>query len=574
MSLPKYLTLCLGILLAGCLFDSASVKKTGTGEETTNGIYGLVTYGNKPAVGVSVSLFSKNYQPLEKDRFWQTRLDTITDTNGYYHFHDLEKGEYNIVTNEADRNLGAMVQDIGVLTNTQKVNAAKAILTTTGSISISLNELNPTVGAYIYFQGTNFYGRITQDNIDQGFVNFTGLPAGEYQDIMYLEKLGAESVKILNSNLVVTSGKNPAPDPFAAWQYSADIHINTSNSGANISSNLYGFPVMIRLTAANFPFATANSQGDDIRFAKMDHSPLAFEIEYWNSTEETAIVWVAMDTLKGNASDQTIQLHWGNSRALPKSNGPAVFNPKNGYSGVWHLSDNRQDFTITESSGGQYSGIARNVKTEIESKNISSQGMIGRGINLTNQEWIDLGKGRNYLNGQAAATLSGWFKPVFDSTKAPVTMGILNIGVGQEDSSISTRAGVDIVDERQLIVRARALDTVSGATSVTQNEKLISNNWHYFTAVVNYGTDSLYLYIDGSLAAVNHKAFPVHLTENTNSKSSAIGAQDNGNGNYFNGQLDEMRVSRGINSPAWIKMCYENQKPASNVVTIGKINSP
>jgi Domain of unknown function (DUF2341)/Concanavalin A-like lectin/glucanases superfamily/Carboxypeptidase regulatory-like domain len=569
---PRYGILLLAALISGCLFDASTAKGKGTGEETTNGISGLVSDGQGPVAGVAVSLFSRNYHPLEKDRFWQTRHDTITDANGYYHFRDLEQGEYNVLAGHYAQGKSALIQGVNLLTDTGEVAAPIAQLRLTGTVSISLNEVNPTAGAYIYVPGTPLFTKISNANIDEGRVSFPGLPSGEYANVMYIDKPGATSYNLLGSKLIVLPGDSLSPGPYAAWAYATDVHINTSASGANIKNDLFGFPLLVKLTAENFSFANADFRGNDLRIVKMDNTPLPYEIESWDRSGQTAIIWVGIDTLKGNKTDQMLKLYYGNSRVTTRSSGPEVFNKKNGYTGVWHLNDNSPDFIVNESSA-QANGIARNLKSEIETQNLSSLGVIGRGFSLANTQWIDLGRGRDYVNQQPAATLSGWCKPVFDSVEKS-TFGLINIGVGQEDSSISTRAGIEISDGYSLTARGRALDFDSNSQSLKLGENLVSNTWYFFTAVLNYASDSIYVYVDGTLRGKKHADFSEGLTENTNSKFSAIGAQDNGDWNFFSGQLDEMRVKKGASSPDWIKMSYENQKPGSNIVTVRKTSTP
>src|SRR4051812_10466453 len=86
-----------------------------------------------------------------------------------------------------------------------------------------------------------------------------------------------------------------AAEDYSAWTRGTDVILNTSSSGANVGSTQNNFPVLVRLTSANFPFSQAKGNGRDIRFAKADGSPLPFEIERWDSARAQADIWVRTD---------------------------------------------------------------------------------------------------------------------------------------------------------------------------------------------------------------------------------------------------------------------------------------
>jgi hypothetical protein len=99
------------------------------------------------------------------------------------------------------------------------------------------------------------------------------------------------------------------------------------------------FPLLVRLSAANFDFSAAHGKGFDIRFAKIDGTRLRYEIERWDPGAQQAEIWVMLDTVYGSDSTQTMQLYWGNAIAADMSDGPAVFDTTVGYVSVYHLNE-------------------------------------------------------------------------------------------------------------------------------------------------------------------------------------------------------------------------------------------
>ena len=118
------------------------------------------------------------------------------------------------------------------------------------------------------------------------------------------------------------------------------ITLNTTASGAGVEDTVEGFPLLVRLDSANFPWEGADGRGRDVRFADTLGNNLHFEIERWDSTARRAEIWVRMPVVNGNSQGQALTLYWGNDSAASYSSGPEVFPRAEGYRGVWHLQEN------------------------------------------------------------------------------------------------------------------------------------------------------------------------------------------------------------------------------------------
>lgn len=146
---------------------------------------------------------------------------------------------------------------------------------------------------------------------------------------------------VIAANLIVLAGWFAASaDNYSQWLYSCKITLNTKGSGANVSTLQSGFPILIRLTSATtaFSFAAAQSAGQDIRFAKSDGTHLPYQIERWDQANKLAEIWVKVD-VNGGDSTQFVMMYWGNGAAADSSNPAVVFQPGNGFVGVWHLGE-------------------------------------------------------------------------------------------------------------------------------------------------------------------------------------------------------------------------------------------
>ncbi|MBD3391600.1 MAG: DUF2341 domain-containing protein, partial [Chitinivibrionales bacterium] len=108
------------------------------------------------------------------------------------------------------------------------------------------------------------------------------------------------TVFIAGSALVLLCGMVSAAvaGAYDSWSQSARVHVNTGFTGANISTEQYDFPLLVRLDSMDIDFSEAKTDGSDLRFAKADESTaLSFEIEMWDATKKEAAVWVNVDTI-------------------------------------------------------------------------------------------------------------------------------------------------------------------------------------------------------------------------------------------------------------------------------------
>lgn len=91
----------------------------------------------------------------------------------------------------------------------------------------------------------------------------------------------------------------------------------------------------IRLEGSNFPTGVAKG-GSDLRVIDHHGQVMSFEITRWDSLAHKAALWVKLDTLFANDSNQSIALRWGNPWLANRSSGASVFDTVD-WSGVWHL---------------------------------------------------------------------------------------------------------------------------------------------------------------------------------------------------------------------------------------------
>ncbi len=375
---------------------------------------------------------------------------------------------------------------------------------------------------------------------------------------------------------------------YSQWSYYRNVSVNTTSSGANVPGNVLEFPMLVRLTSSNADvFSNSRGRGADIRFAKANGTTaLPYQIEHWDSAGQTAEIWVGMDTVYGNNGSQSLRMYWGKTGAVDSSNGPAVFDSVNGYQLVSHLSGalptdaTPRDWPLTQNGTGTI-GLPSD-----------TLGVIGRAL--------------SFLPGAFYTTASG---------------GILGAGPNGNSGSYtvtSSSAGLDVPDGANYTISAWAnahsgagtigagmvfcksaryyvADTLSGSSYVWElaeyvpgvgkrkiDAALTMGAWHHLVGVRN--GSAMALYVDGTPFSAVTTEPDTGFTHQL--KSAGIGRDNHafddntlydpnaGNGMYFSGAIDEVEFSNVARGADWINLSYQNQKPGSNVVSLGTTNVP
>jgi hypothetical protein len=204
-------------------------------------------------------------------------------------------------------------------------------------------------------------------------------------------------------------------DNYAAWQHNGRINFNTTSSGANVAGNVINFPVLVRLNGDQIDFSQVKSQGADIRFAKADGTHLKYQIERWvdgAGTNDSAEIWVKMDTVFGNSNAQYINIYWGKSDAADSSSASMVFETSNSFTGVYHISEGG---TGTRYNAAQAS---YNMTTTSYDNNESKSCMIGKGDSLEPGDYLSTSGNINVSN----ITLSAWVNPSQNTTYGKIIL--------------------------------------------------------------------------------------------------------------------------------------------------------
>jgi hypothetical protein len=510
---------------------------TKSGSETTNGYVAgfLVDTAGRPVQQAIVTMIPENFDPVKNSLALASRVD-ITNEVGAYRFPAADTGTFTIEAVQTISRTRAFITGITVAHDT--IQVPTGVVRIPGTVKVVLPAGLDSVNGYIYVPGSAISTSLAGA---RGVLILDSVPAGTIPAVYYAVK-NASVQKVIRYDVQVPSADtvtivNPA------WKYSRQLFLNTSTSGADISGNVYNFPVLVRLTGNSFDFSQAKSDGSDIRFAKVNGAVLPYEIERWDASHGSAEIWVKVDTVHAFDSTRSIAMFWGNSDVASASNGATVFDTAAGFKAVYHL-NNANDATYDKYNGTNYGAT-------------DTAGMIGGAQEFHGNDSIVI---PSRMGMPSTVTLSAWAKlEMADSGGAEVVsisdavlirMDNVGNGPGLKGSFHYTAAFLDFY-----------------YTSAGIN--LARTGWHYLTYVFDSANSVQTLYLDGAEIAVSNYATPIYYS--TTGKSTYIGTHGNDWGYKspdfdFTGALDEIRVCRIARSQNWIKLCYMNQKAEDQLV--------
>lgn len=347
--------------------------------------------------------------------------------------------------------------------------------------------------------------------------------------------------------LTITAGVVAAfaAEDYSLWSGERAYTVNTSPTGADWDGDVTSFPLLVRLGVDDTVFAQAKAGGVDIRFTKADGTTrLHHEIDHWNSSTETAAIWVLMDAIQGNTAEQFFVMHWGKADAADSSNSAAVFSPSNGYIGVWHMNGTVDE---TDRTGNGNTAVAAGSPG-------STTGIIGNGRTLSrdgSQHFVvaDHASLNSVTDG---FTLSAWV----NAEDWEGSSRFFQKGLG--GSGNAAQYGMRENSSNQLAAEHNGSHYPGPSNSVPA-----TGTWALIHARFDGGANRR-VYLDGEQVFSTNTST---TTTATNSEPLNIGRRPDGT-NYFNGIFDEMRVQNVTRRSVWIELEYENQRAGQNLVQV------
>jgi len=355
------------------------------------------------------------------------------------------------------------------------------------------------------------------------------------------------------------------------WSYRREITIDHTKveDVADPSTTYADFPVLVYATG----LSNIKAAGADIRFTSSDGTTeLPREIEDYSGGTLYAWVKVTLTKDSSDADDDVIYMYYGNAAATEPAPDSAYGSQNvwdDNYNGVWHLSEDP-------------SGTAPQMKDSTSNNNDgSSQGSMTAGNQVTGQidGSLDFDGSNHYiqttsseLKTAAAITISVWFK-------ADVTTGAHHIVWEGKGTENGWGAGATGHHEMHINVGAYDQDNILGCFYGTNEDAAAPNviridtafsdtaNFHYAVFVVTNPDSSPAgeLFLDGVSKGTDTGDQTGRADWDTNLRIGRPGADQR----YFDGMVDEVRISNTARSADWIETCYNNQNSPSAFCSVG-----
>jgi autotransporter-associated beta strand protein len=332
----------------------------------------------------------------------------------------------------------------------------------------------------------------------------------------------------------------------SSWSYRKTITIDhTKVTGGPLAS----FPVLINLSSDADLAAHALSNGNDILFTQSDGTTkINHEVDGYTSSNGALVAWVQVPSVS-SAADTVIYLYFGNSGASNQQNATGVWDTN--YTGVYHLGNlttlnandstsNARNGTITGATAGtgQMNGAASYTGTNKIATGVALSSFISNTTG-TMEAWINAsGTAPSVANSYLGQLIVG------DPASGGGFVGLVRANVGGSDR-----------------IWAYNWDGAEKKVGMTYT----AGTWVHMVWVHSGG--NLLGYANGALVTSVAAGNTSTVTGTVN-----IGSNDDTTGtNYFNGLLDEVRLSNVARSAGWIATEYANENSPSTFYSVGAL---
>ncbi|MFX1438919.1 MAG: LamG-like jellyroll fold domain-containing protein [Promethearchaeota archaeon] len=314
-----------------------------------------------------------------------------------------------------------------------------------------------------------------------------------------------------------------------------------------IDADLSEFPMLIDIYDTDLK-TDVQADGDDIVF-KMNDALIPHEIELfdqdYNLTHAHLVAWVKTDL--SSTVDTTVTMYYGSPQASNQENPNSVWN--NNYMGVWHLGE-------TSGGSGAFKDSTSNGNhgTDTGSPALGINGPIGNAILFDgSDDSINCGNGPSLNIAGNVLTIEAW---AYLNEDIPPGWGS---GIAVKYDSYELFQDWDATRRISFSVTT----TGTGQTWVSQTNSDI-NRWYHVVGV--YDGTTTFIYVNGAEIAFIANSGPLA----TSAFPLYIGLEDQ----YYDGRIDEVRVSNIDRSAEWILAEFRNQNDPTSFYTVGHEMSP
>jgi hypothetical protein len=321
------------------------------------------------------------------------------------------------------------------------------------------------------------------------------------------------------AGLLVAAGAQAAD--FSGWGRRMEIKF----TGYTKPEPLTNFPaaVVLNTNLAGFGYSQfLSGQNADLRFTDDTlTNELRYEVESW-ITNGASYVWVQVPLLTNNAS---VWMHWrqtGQSAPAYTTNG-TVWDP--GYVAVYHQPSSS---TFRDATSNANHGVATATTNAVGAINGA------QAYQNANSSYVTCGSSPSFNSITQAVTLSAW----------------VNLRTSANYPMILTRVSNGF--EFRFSGSSRNLEFMVAGTWLTDTVPISLGQWTHVAAIFDDVANTNMIFVNGRLTKANSVAGSMNHANNP----TYLGRRSDGY--YFDGYIDETRVSRVARSTNWVWATWMN----------------
>ena len=362
---------------------------------------------------------------------------------------------------------------------------------------------------------------------------------------------------------VVVNPVNDAPEIATwydnNWLYRKEIIVDAGQ----VAGDLTSFPILIGLDSDAELAAFAQADGDDILFTSADGTTqLAHEIEVFTSATGELVAWVRTDL--SSAEDTRLYMYYGNSAAANQQDVTNVWDSD--YQAVWHLSDAPTGAAgeINDSTSNNNHGTSEGSMDGADL--VSTQ--VGTGLDFDGaDDLIRVSDSPGLDSTASAATFELWinWQNAVDGDHQIVMTSSNRFTGGAQDGYEWASQG----DRDHFYYPEGGTDPnyVLGPNPYT------NGTWHHVAVTQDFATRTVEIYIDGVAMPTTTDTLSATWTTLANPDDWLWGGNPDRATRYFDGMMDEIRVSSVVRSQAWIQTSLASQSDPGTFFTLGSAES-
>lgn len=310
-------------------------------------------------------------------------------------------------------------------------------------------------------------------------------------------------------------------------------------TGYNGTETLVDFPVLVKLGPERTGFSYsqfASPNGDDLRFRDAARNELKYEIESWDPAG-TSCVWVQVPALAKNSS---IWAGWGSAKLAAKpsyTTDGSVWS--GGYAAVYHANEGASTHRDSTANGRHGTPLGNTA---------AAAGMVAGADQFDgNGDAVRLPKTFGLFGGNQSVTVEFWFKAdavapdTYYGTSPVVFQGrgenawMLTFGDSMAGNSLSPRLNQ------------------GGWATPASAPGIATARWYYFsTTYTPSGTNNWKVFLDGALVSQGTRTGAVTADTVLNNQYGGSDEAGAGINRWFEGAMDEVRVSSVARSESWL----------------------